>query len=705
MGLTGKSVGKNASRGDECRKRKDGELLVALAGNPNVGKSTVFNILTGLHQHTGNWTGKTVATAVGYHKKDGKSYQITDLPGSYSLSAHSAEEEVARDFICFGGADAVVVVCDATRLCRNLGLVYQILEITPHVLVCLNLMDEARRGGIHIHTEELESLLGVPVVATSAGKGEGIENIIKRLGQTKACKPAVVRYGETLEAAVEMLLPYTEKVCGERLSARFTALRLLENNVDFLKQCDAFLGGALLSDEIRSATGQARAYLFEQGYTEEKIIAEIAASVMHTAEQTAEAVAENQKKADGLCLADRIFTSRLWGIPVMILLVAMIFWLTIVGANYPSDLLSQGFNRLEPLLHSLLLKTGMGVFFADMLTYGLYRVLAWIISVMLPPMAIFFPLFTFLEDVGYLPRVAFNLDGMFSRCNACGKQALTMCMGLGCNAAGVVGARIIDSKRERLIAILTNNFMPCNGRFPAIITVSTIFFAGVTGVSSLITSLVLAAVIVLGVTMTLLTSKALASTILRGERSSFILELPPFRRPQIGKIIVRSVLDRTVFVLGRAVAIAAPAGVLIWLLSNLTVGGVAITTLVSEFLDPLGRLMGLDGAILLAFILGIPANEIVLPLCVMIYLSSGTLSEIGSLSSLAGTLSANGWTWTTAVSFILFSVMHWPCSTTLMTIKKETGSVFYMILSFLLPTVCGVATCMLFHAVTGLFMT
>ena len=435
MGLTGKSVGKNASRGDEYRKKKDGELLVALAGNPNVGKSTVFNILTGLHQHTGNWTGKTVATAVGYHKKDGKSYQITDLPGSYSLSAHSAEEEVARDFICFGGADAVVVVCDATRLCRNLGLVYQILEITPHVLVCLNLMDEARRGGILIHTEKLEALLGVPVVATSAGKGEGVENIIKRLAQTKTCRPAAVQYGEALEAAVEMLLPCTEPICGEKMSARFMALRLLENNAEFLKKCDAFLDGALLSDEIRSAAEQARAYLLEQGYTEEKIITEIAVSIMRTAEETAGMVVESKKKTEGLCPADKIFTSRLWGIPVMILLVAMIFWLTIVGANYPSDLLSQGFNRLEPLLHSLLLKTGMGVFFADMLTYGLYRVLAWIISVMLPPMAIFFPLFTFLEDVGYLPRVAFNLDGMFSRCNACGKQALTMCMGLGCNAA------------------------------------------------------------------------------------------------------------------------------------------------------------------------------------------------------------------------------------------------------------------------------
>ena len=338
-----------------------------------------------------------------------------------------------------------------------------------------------------------------------------------------------------------------------------------------------------------------------------------------------------------------------------------------------------------------------------MLTYGLYRVVGWIVSVMLPPMAIFFPLFTFLEDVGYLPRVAFNLDGIFSKCSACGKQALSMCMGLGCNAAGVVGTRIIDSKRERLVAILTNNFMPCNGRFPAIITVATIFFSGMTGISSLIVALILAAVIVLGVTVTLLTTKALTSTILRGESSSFILELPPYRRPQLGKILVRSVLDRTVFVLGRAVAVAAPAGVLIYLLSNLEVGGIAITGWLSRFLDPLGCLMGLDGIILLAFLLGLPANEIVLPLCAMLYMSSGTLTEIGNLSLLRDTLAANGWTWMTAVSFILFSVMHWPCSTTLITIKKETGSWFYMMLSFLLPTLIGIVCCVLFHSIAVLF--
>ena len=702
MGLTGKAVGKNASRSDEIRKKKNGETLVALAGNPNVGKSTVFNILTGLRQHTGNWTGKTVATAVGYYKKNDATYQIVDLPGSYSLSAHSAEEEIARDFLCFGDADAVIVVCDATRLCRNLGLVYQILEITPHMLVCVNLMDEAKRSGTSLCLEKLEELLGVPVAGTSAGHGQGVKELIGRLEETKHCVPALVTYSDPIETAVQMLMPYMEKACMGKLSPRFTALRMIENNEDFLNKCDTFLEGALLTEENRKAASAARRFLSQNGVTEEKFVEEIAATLIHTSEQTAAKTVISSGKTESFGRADRILTSRRMGIPMMILLLAIIFWLTIVGANYPSDFLSAGFGAIEPHLPNLLLNMGLGTFLSDMLTYGLYRVLAWIISVMLPPMAIFFPLFTFLEDVGYLPRVAFNLDGMFSKCNACGKQALSMCMGLGCNAAGVVGTRIIDSRRERLIAILTNNFMPCNGRFPAIITIATIFFTGVTGISSLLISLVLAAVIVLGVTVTLIASKGLSSTILRGERSSFILELPPYRKPQIGKIIVRSVLDRTIFVLGRAVAVAAPAGVLIFLLSNWEVNGIAVTTWISDFLDPLGNLMGLDGVILLAFILGIPANEIVLPLCVMIYMSSGTLSEIGNLDLLHKTLVENGWTLTTAVSFILFSVMHWPCSTTLITIKKETGSWFYTLLSCILPTAFGIVSCMLFHAVVQL---
>lgn len=703
MGLTGKSVGKNALRGGEVEKKNEAAVLVALAGNPNVGKSTVFNILTGLHQHTGNWTGKTVTTAVGFHKKDGQTYQIVDLPGSYSLAAHSAEEEVARDFLCFGGADAVVVVCDATRLCRNLGLVYQILEITPHVLVCVNLLDEAKRGGVSLNLDILEQRLGVPVVGTSAGRGEGVAKLMDRVADIRQGDPTPVRYAEPIECAVKTLMTYIESSCKGKLSARYMALRLLENDPAFLEKCDAYLEGALLTEENLRAADAVRRTLSENGMTEEALVTEIASALMRTAEQTADAVVKNTRQTEGFSRADRILTSKIWGIPAMLLLLAMIFWLTIVGANYPSDWLSAGFHAIEPHLHDLLLHLGLGTFFADMLTYGLYRVVGWIISVMLPPMAIFFPLFTFLEDVGYLPRVAFNLDGIFSKCNACGKQALSMCMGLGCNAAGVVGTRIIDSKRERLVAILTNNFMPCNGRFPAIITVATIFFSGMTGISSLVIALILAAVIVLGVTVTLLTTKALTTTILRGEASSFILELPPYRRPQIGKILVRSVLDRTVFVLGRAVAVAAPAGVLIYLLSNLEIGGIAVTGWLSDFLDPLGRLMGLDGVILLAFLLGLPANEIVLPLCAMLYMSSGTLTEIGNLSLLRDTFAANGWTWMTAVSFILFSVMHWPCSTTLITIKKETGSWFYMLLSFLIPTLLGITCCVLFHSVTVLF--
>ena len=703
MGLTGKSVGKHVLRGGGLTEKKDGTLLVALAGNPNVGKSSVFNQITGLKQHTGNWTGKTVTTAVGYYKKGGRNYQIVDLPGSYSLSAHSAEEEVARDFLCFGGADAVVVVCDATRLCRNLGLVYQILEITPHVLVCVNLLDEAKRGGISLNLETLEKRLGVPVVGTSAGRGEGISALINRIEDAKFGNPAQVHYHESIENAIRGLLPYIEKACEGKLSPRFVALRLLEGEKAFLEKSNVYLGGALLTEENLRVVEAARGSLLESGISKEMLVTEIASTFMREAEQTANQVVMNRQHEVNFSRADRILTSKLWGIPLMLLLLAVIFWLTIIGANYPSEWLSTGFHAIEPHLHDWLLRIGVGTFFSDLVTYGLYRVVGWIVSVMLPPMAIFFPLFTLLEDIGYLPRVAFNLDGVFSKCNACGKQALSMCMGLGCNAAGVVGTRIIDSKRERLVAILTNNFMPCNGRFPAIITISTIFFSGVSGISSLIIALILAAVIVLVVLATLLTTMSLTSTILRGERSSFILEMPPYRRPQIGKILIRSILDRTIFVLGRAVAVAAPAGVLIYLLSNLEIGGVPITGWVSDFLDPLGLLMGLDGVILLAFLLGLPANEIVLPLCAMLYMSSGTLSEIGDLSVLRETFAANGWTSVTAACFILFSLMHWPCSTTLITVKKETGSWRYVLLAFLIPTILGVVCCMALHAVDVLF--
>lgn len=334
----------------------------------------------------------------------------------------------------------------------------------------------------------------------------------------------------------------------------------------------------------------------------------------------------------------------------------------------------------------------------------MYQTVTWVVAVMLPPMAIFFPLFTLLEDLGYLPRIAFNLDNYFKKACSTGKQALTMCMGFGCNAAGVIGCRIIDSPREKIIAIVTNAFVPCNGRFPFLITVATIFigcyFTGV--LSSVVSTLAVVLVILLGIFLTLLISRILSKTILKGTPSSFILELPPYRKPQIGKILVRSIFDRTLFVLGRAVVVAAPIGIVLWLFANISLGGASILTYIANFLDPFARLMGLDGYILAAFILGIPANEIVLPIILMCYMSAGTLIDLSDTFAIKEILISNGWTLITGINVMIFTLLHFPCSTTLITTYKETKSLKWTLLSFALPTMCGIVICLITNGVWNL---
>ena len=388
----------------------------------------------------------------------------------------------------------------------------------------------------------------------------------------------------------------------------------------------------------------------------------------------------------------------------MLALLAAIFYITITGANYPSQLLADGLFWVQDRLTDFCMNIGMPTWLHGALVLGIYRVLAWVISVMLPPMAIFFPLFTLLEDFGYLPRVAFNLDSSFKKCGACGKQSLTMCMGLGCNAVGVTGCRIIDSPRERLIAIITNSFVPCNGRFPTIIAIISMFFVGSAAglTQTMLSTLILTGVIVVGVVMTLLMSKLLSRTLLKGEPSSFTLELPPYRRPQIGKVIVRSILDRTLFVLGRAAAVAAPAGLVIWIMANVTVGDATLLAHCSGFLEPFAHLLGLDGVILMAFILGWPANEIVVPIIIMAYMAAGTITDYSSLDSLKSLLADNGWTWLTAVCTIIFSLMHWPCSTTCITIKRESGRLKWTAAAFILPTAAGCLICFIVASVSRL---
>lgn len=432
--------------------------------------------------------------------------------------------------------------------------------------------------------------------------------------------------------------------------------------------------------------------------TDEQLGDEIVSAIYRQAEViAANVVRQHPSRGQGSDdRIDSVLTSRTLAYPLMLLLLAAVFWITVSGANYPSSVLAGILFHMEGWLTRLFTWLGSPQWLHGVLVLGVYRTLAWVVSVMLPPMAIFFPIFTFLEDLGYLPRVAFNLDHWFKRAGAHGKQALTMSMGFGCNAAGVIATKIIESPRERLIAILTNSFVPCNGRFPALIALAAIFVSGTAGgLGRLSASAVVVGMVLVGIGATLLVSRILSSTLLRGVQSTFTLELPPYRKPQLGKIVVRSIFDRTLFVLRRAVAVAAPAGAVTWLMANTCLHGSTLLETVSGWLDPIGRLIGLDGVILLAFVLGFPANEIVLPIVLMSYLSTGTMLELESLSAMHELLVERGWTLVTALSFMLFSVLHFPCGTTLLTIRSETGSIRWAVAAAVITTATAFVVCWL----------
>ncbi len=682
------------------------DQVIALAGNPNVGKSTVFNALTGLKQHTGNWPGKTVGCAIGHCPYWGLHYTFVDLPGTYSLLSHSSEETIARDFICFGGADRTVVVCDATCLERNLNLALQIIEMTPQVVVCVNLMDEAAKKSIYVDLHTLEAELGVPVVGISARTPKGPQMLLEKLAEwrTDSCPPANVPifYPPDIEAAIACILPLLESNPDTHLHPRWLAIKFLEEDAALQQALQEHGMVRITSEDLTQPLGR-----LHEAHRNAEAVREVLATAMNqrAADIHQKAVSytnpERQRRDRKI---DQVLLSKTWGIPIMLALLCLVFWITIAGANYPSQWLSAGFTWIETQLTAFFNWMQAPAWLHGALVQGLYRTLTWVIAVMLPPMAIFFPLFTLLEDFGYLPRIAFNLDHYFKKACACGKQALTMCLGFGCNAVGVTGCRIIDSPREKLIAILTNNFVPCNGRFPTLIAIISMFFvAGQTGVTgSFLSSLLLIAVILLGIFLTLFVSRLLSHTLLKGEPSSFALELPPYRTPQFGKVMVRSLLDRTLFVLGRAAAVAAPAGLLIWILANVDINGISLLAHGARFLDPFAQTLGLDGYILIAFILGFPANEIVVPILLMAYMSTGSLVPFHSLAELHTLLVENGWTWVTALSTLLFCLIHWPCSTTCLTIKKETGSRKWTALAVAIPTGFGMAVCFAFNSVVRL---
>ncbi|MBE6573319.1 MAG: ferrous iron transport protein B [Ruminococcaceae bacterium] len=655
------------------------DRVIALAGNPNVGKSSLFNELTGLRQHTGNWTGKTVDTAFGECKREGKCYKIIDLPGTYSLFSHSPEEEVTRRYIMSGEAELCCVVCDASSLEAGLPLVLQMSEVYDKLIVVLNLWDETEKYSVAIDVERLSEILSCPVVTTSAKRKEGIDELISRFEEDIHTR-ASVRYDEDIEYALSLM--------GDDLS-RFEKIRII---------CSKSIE--------KERFIHAKEYLYAAGLYPEKCAETVSGAVISRAQEIAsECVTKSEKQIDRNHRIDKIVTGKYTAVPIMLLLLTAVLFLTVIGANYPSRWLSSFFIYAEGRLNELLILLNLPVFIREMIVCGMFRVCGWVISVMLAPMAIFFPLFTLLEDIGILPRIAFNMDGCFRCSGSCGKQSLTMCMGFGCNAVGVCGCRIIDSPRDRMIAILTNVFVPCNGRFPMLLTLISAFLVfGVSmGYSSLLSSLILSLFIIFGIFITFGVSLLLSKSILRGIPSSFTLELVPYRTPNITKVLVRSFLDRTVFVLGRAVSVALPAGMVIWLIANLSVNDISLLKYISDFFDPFARLFGLDGIILLGFILGLPANEIVLPIMIMGYTGAGTLAEYESITQLRQLLVSCGWDDLRCICVAVFCICHFPCSTTLLSIKRETGSLRWTLAAFIIPTLTGLLICFIINGIGSLF--
>lgn len=643
---------------------------ILLCGNPNVGKSSIFNELTNSNEHTGNWTGKTVELA----KKQIKNTNFTliDLPGIYSLSSLSEDENIAKNTLLFDKYEKIIYVMDSSNIEKNMNLLLQVTQINKNIILCLNMTDELESKGIEIKYEKLSKILGIKVIKTSASNKEGIKELKNSLNDNNK-SDFEFKYDNYIEEHIENLI----KLLPKKFKNRYIALKILERDSDLINKIKELYNVNIMSKKINN-------YLLN--INSENISDDISIKINEICKKISKEVI-TYKKDKKISNIDKLFSSKIYTISIMLLIIFSIFLITIALANYPSEALSYIFTKIETILYNISQHLNIPKIIYDPLIFGVYRIVTFVISVMFPPLVIFFFLYTYAEESGIMPRIAFNLDRA-CKCASChGKQALTICSGFGCNACAVVGSRIIDSKRDKLLAILTNSFIPCNGRFPMIIAIITMFF--VNSNNKLLVAMYLTIFVIFAIAISFITSYILSKTILKGYPGFFILELPDYKKVKIKKIIKLSFIHKSLSILKKAIVVSIPAGIIIWLFTNTTIGELTIFNILSNKLNPIGKIIGLDGIILLSFILALPANEIVLPIIIMGYLNNNNVTLISDYLSIKNILINNGWTITTAISTILFSIMHFPCATTLSTIKSEVGTK-WMIYAFIIPLITGI---------------